>query len=64
MSKSTRNNGKPWTSKDVEYLKELAAGNTPTGVIGLKLGRTKGSIQSKAAQEGISLQPANRAPYN
>lgn len=41
MAKSTRNTGKPWTQKDVAYLKELAAGNTPTGVIGLKLGRTK-----------------------
>ncbi len=64
MAKSTRNTGKPWTQKDVAYLKELAAGNTPTGVIGLKLGRTKGSIQSKASSEGISLQPANKSPYN
>ncbi|PUA28614.1 MAG: hypothetical protein B0W54_12850 [Cellvibrio sp. 79] len=64
MPKSTRNTGKPWTQKDVAYLKELAAGNTPTGIIGLKLGRTKGAIQSKASAEGISLQPANRSPYN
>lgn len=64
MAKSTKNTGKPWTQEDVAQLKELAAGNTPTGIIGLKLGRTKGSIQSKASQEGISLQPANKSPYN
>lgn len=64
MAKSTRNTGKPWSQKDIEQLKALAAGNTPTGIIGLKLGRTKGSIQAKAGQEGISLQPANRSPYN
>lgn len=52
MAKSTGNTGEPWTQKDIAQLKALAAGNTPTGVIGLKLGRTKGSIQSKASQEG------------
>jgi hypothetical protein len=40
MSKSTRNTGKPWSPADVKALEKLASGNTPTRVIGFKLGRT------------------------
>lgn len=64
MSKSTRNSGKPWSPNDVKQLKELAKGNTPTRVIGLKLGRTEGAVQNKASQEDISLKPTNQSPYN
>ncbi|SOB75326.1 hypothetical protein SAMN04488490_0900 [Marinobacter sp. LV10R510-11A] len=64
MSKSTKNTGKSWSDQDVKQLKELAKGNTPTRVIGLKLGRTESAIQSKASQEGISLKPTNQSPYN
>lgn len=63
MSKSTRNSGKPWTSQDVSQLKDLATHNTPTRVIGLKLGRTPEAIYSKASQEGVSLNPPNQSPY-
>lgn len=63
MPKSTRNTGKSWSSDDVKQLRRLAKGNTPTRVIGLKLGRTPAAIQAKAANEGISLRPANRSPY-
>jgi hypothetical protein len=63
MPKSTRNAGKPWSDEDVRELRRLARGNTPTGVIGLKLGRTPASVQSKATAEKISLRPANRSPY-
>ena len=63
MAKYNRNSGKPWTPKDVSELGKLAKGNTPTRVIGLKLGRTPGAIQSKASEEGISLSPPNRSPY-
>lgn len=62
--KSTRNSGKPWTSKDITELKNLSHGNTPTRVIGLKLGRTENAIYSKASLEGISLSPTNQSPYN
>ena len=41
MARYDRNNGKPWTDADVQKLADLAAGNTPTRVIGLKLGRTE-----------------------
>ncbi len=63
MSKSTRNTGKTWTKSDVNQLKTLAKGDTPTRVIGLKLGRTPGSIYTKASEEGISLAPTNQSPY-
>lgn len=63
MSKSTRNTGKSWTSNDMRLLKSLAAGNTPTRVIGLKMGRTPGAIQNKASSSGVSLKPTNQSPY-
>lgn len=62
--KYKRNSGKEWTDKDVSQLRKLAKGNTPTGVISLKIGRTKGAIYNKASEEDISLDPANKSPYN
>lgn len=64
MSKSTRNTGKHWTNDDVKQLKSLAIHNTPTRVIGFKLGRTEASIESKAQAVNVSLKPVNRSPYN
>lgn len=64
MSKSTRNTGKPWTSTEVNQLAKLASENTPTRVIGLKLGRTPDAVYSKASAENVSLKPTNQAPYN
>lgn len=59
-----KNNGKSWSEEDVSKLKTLAVGNTPTGIIALKLGRTEGAIQTKASQEKISLKPTNQSPYD
>jgi hypothetical protein len=64
MPKYTRNTGKQWSKDDVKQLKELAKQNTPTRVIGLKLGRTETAVRSKAASGGVSLKPTNQAPYN
>ncbi len=64
MSKSTRNTGKQWSGNDVSHLRSLARQNTPTRVIGLKLGRTEVAVRSKASQEGVSLRPTNQSPYN
>lgn len=64
MSKSTRNTGNKWTCSDESSLKSLANKNTPTRVIGLKLGRTPGAVQSKASELKISLKPTNQSPYN
>lgn len=64
MAKYNRNSGKPWTPSEVSQLRDLARENTPTRVIGLKLGRTPGAVNSKASQERISLKPVNQSPYN
>ena len=64
MAKYTRNTGKEWTSKDISNLRQLAKQNTPTRVIGLKLGRTEDAVRSKASKNNISLKPTNQSPYN
>jgi hypothetical protein len=64
MSKSTRNSGKQWNSQDVRHLRQYARENTPTRVIGLKLGRTEDAVRTRAAVENISLKPTNQSPYN
>jgi hypothetical protein len=64
MSKSTRNTGKPWTPQNDRQLRELARENTPTRIIGLKLGRSEQAVRSRASEERVSLKPTNQAPYN
>lgn len=64
MAKYNHNSGKEWTSSEVKQLKSLVKENTPTRVIGLKLGRTPDSIYTKASQENISLKPTNQSPYD
>ena len=59
-----RNQGKRWAESDIVRLEQLAKDNTPTRVIGLKLGRTEGAVRSRAATEEISLKPTNQSPYN
>jgi hypothetical protein len=63
MPKSTRNSGRSWTPAQVRQLRSLARGNTPTRVIGLKLGRTENGVRTKAAEQRISLKPTNQSPY-
>lgn len=63
MTAAAKRGRVPWTDEEVRKLRELARGNTPTRIIGLKLGRTPGAVQSKASTVGISLKPANRSPY-
>ena len=59
-----RRSRQPWSTADVRMLKQLAKGNTPTGVMSIKLQRPVAAIRSKAQREGISLRPVNRAPDN
>lgn len=63
MSKSTRSSGKAWTAAQKAQLRGLARGNTPTRVIGLKLGRTEAAVRSQASKQGTSLKPTNQSPY-
>ena len=63
MAKTPANHGKAWTSQQVTQLKTLAAGNTPTRVIGLKMDRSPAAVQAKASKQHISLKPTNQSPY-
>lgn len=63
IMKTPPNNNKKWTSQQVVQLKSLAKGNTPTGLMGLKMGRSESSISSKASTLRISLKPTNKSPY-
>jgi hypothetical protein len=62
-TKSTRNSGHEWSGDDIDQLRQLVDGNTPTRLIGLKLGRTEDAIRDKASELGLSLAPANQSPY-
>lgn len=64
MAKAPKNDGKGWTKSDVSQLQKLAKGNTPTGLVAHKLGRSEGAVRSKASEENISLKPTNQSPYN
>lgn len=64
MSKSTRNSGKTWSTEQKLQLIQLASHNTPTRVIGLKLGRTENAIRTEASELSVSLKPTNQSPYN
>lgn len=64
MPKYTRNSGKEWTNAERRELSKLASENTPTRVIGLKLGRTESAVRTRASSEGVSLKPTNQSPYN
>ena len=63
MAKTPKNHGKSWTPNDNKALRQLASQNTPTRVIGLKIGRTPDAVQSHASEIGVSLKPTNQSPY-
>lgn len=64
MAKKPAHHRQDWTPVQERELERLAEGNTPTRVIGLKLGRTPAAVQSKASVLEISLRPTNQSPYN
>ncbi|TWT44373.1 hypothetical protein RAS1_07870 [Phycisphaerae bacterium RAS1] len=64
MAKTPANQGKQWTPAEVRQLEKLADQNTPTRVIGIKLGRSEDAVRSKASEENVSLKPTNQSPYN
>lgn len=63
MPKSLHNAGKHWAQSDDQTLTQLAKGNTPTRVIGLKLGRSEDAVRRRVADIGVSLKPINQSPY-
>ncbi len=64
MPSKPKNHGKAWSVEDERNLKQLIKENTPTRVIGLKMGRTPEAIQSHASERSLSLKPVNQSPYN
>lgn len=64
MSVSNCNAGKRWSDDERQQLKDLAKQNTPTRVIGLKLGRSEDAVRAEAEKDGVSLKPTNQSPYN
>jgi hypothetical protein len=64
MAKTPPNQRKQWTTQDVQRLRQLATQNTPTRVIGLKLGRSEDAVRAEASKIKMSLKPANQSPYN
>lgn len=63
MAKQPPNHNRPWTPAANRQLRELAAGNTPTRVIGIKMGRTPGAVANHASEINVSLKPTNQSPY-
>jgi hypothetical protein len=64
LAKAPANHGKDWTGGDNKELRQLIKENTPTRVMGLKLGRTPGAVQQHANELGLSTKPTNQSPYN
>lgn len=64
MAIKPANSGKTWGVQDNKYLKQLINENTPTRVMGIKLKRSPGSVQSHANHLGLSTKPTNQSPYN
>ena len=58
------NTNKRWSKEEISRLRELARGNTPTRIIGMKLKRTPEAVSSKASDLHVSLKPVNQKPYN
>lgn len=62
-TKTNSNTGKRWTPTQVTQLRKLASQNTPTRVIGLKLGRTENAVRTKASEKGVSLKWRNHSSF-
>ncbi len=63
MAKTPTNSHKPWDARQNQTLSDLARGNTPTRVIGLKMGRSENAIRAQASDLSVSLKPTNQSPY-
>jgi hypothetical protein len=55
MSKSTKNQAKPWTESDLAELQAFVAEEMSVEEMADELGRTVEAIRAKASKEGIEL---------
>jgi hypothetical protein len=58
---ASQNARRPWSNADINALKQLAALNTPTHFIALKLKRTPQAIYSQASRLQVPLKQANQS---
>lgn len=63
MAKIPTNSGKGWSKQEIKEMRTLIQGNTPTRIIGLKMGRTPAAIKNQASRGKMSLKPTNQSPY-
>lgn len=64
MTKKTpTNQNKEWTKPNIVEMKKLIKSNTPTRIMGLKLGRSPEAVQQEANKLGLSTKPVNQSPY-
>ena len=63
MAKKPNNHGTGWMPAQERQLRQLIRENTPTRVMGFKLGRTPGAVQQHANELGLSTKPVNQSPY-
>ena len=61
--RSANNTGKRWTSTQLRQLRQLVSRDTPTRVIGLRLGRTENAVRAKASEKGVSLRLKNQPSH-
>ena len=59
---ANENTGKAWSPADQKELKQLAKGNTPTGLIVMKLGRTDNRRSVEGAEPRRFVEPAEPVP--
>jgi hypothetical protein len=64
MAKTPPNNGKAWSNADNRQLDKLIKGNTPTGLMAHKLGRSEDAVRSHVSATNRSVKPTNQSPYN
>jgi hypothetical protein len=62
MAKKPPNHRKSWSPADDRELKKLIRENTPTRVMGIKLGRTPDAVQQHANDQRLSTKPTNQSP--
>ncbi len=64
MSKSTRNNGKPWTAPAKDQLRPTrGAEHAYPGYRSQEWGAREDAVRTKAADLHVSLKPTNQSPY-